>query len=51
MRKQSDPAAHAVIATTVAIDPQCKLTSVSPENGCRILGASQNLASGPMVSN
>lgn len=37
--------AHAVVQTTVSIDPQGKITGSSPENGCRMKG----LASpGPM---
>jgi len=38
IRNDSDPAAHIVTNLTVNIDPQGKVTGLSPENGCRLLG-------------
>lgn len=36
--------AHAVVQTTVTIDPQGKITGISPENGCKMKGiASQGM--------
>lgn len=34
----SDPAAHAVIDLVVDIEPRGKVTGISGENGCRMLG-------------
>jgi hypothetical protein len=38
VRSVSDPAAHAVIDLVVDIDPRGKVTGISAENGCRMLG-------------
>lgn len=37
-RGQSVAEAHAVVPTTISIDPQGKVVGVSPETGCRIKG-------------
>lgn len=45
---QSKPVAeaHAVVATTISIDPQGKVVGASPDNGCKIKGvASPGMAS------
>ena len=38
VRTVSDPAAHAVIDLVIDIDPRGKVTGISSENGCHMLG-------------
>lgn len=38
IKRESDPAAHAVVPLVVDIDPQSKVIGASTENGCRLLG-------------
>src|SRR5690242_10788030 len=38
IKRESDPAAHAVIPLVIDIDPQGKVIGTSAENGCRMLG-------------